>query len=105
LIYCLLDGKECIEFWHLKAAVVLWDYCSESARWAFKEYQFTRNTQRLLVALEKGPLTLAQVSKDVFRGNLLREDIEAALSDIEDRIIINTHPTRGRNATVISLRR
>ena len=30
LIYCLLDGKECIEALHLQAAEALWSYCSES---------------------------------------------------------------------------
>ena len=104
LIYCLLDGKECIEVSHLQAAEALWNYCSESARWAFMEFQFSRNAQKLLAALENGPLTLAQISRDVFRGNLARGQIEAALREIEDRIIIETRATNGRDATVISLR-
>jgi hypothetical protein len=68
------------------------------------EFQFSRNAQRLLAALEKGPLTLARISKDVFRGNLLRTEIEAALREIEDRIISRTRATTGRDATVISFR-
>jgi len=104
LIYCLLDGKECIELSHLQAAETLWNYCSESARWAFMEFQCSRNAQRLLAALEKGPLTLARISKDVFRGNLEQARVEAALHEIEDRIIIERHATRGRDATAISLR-
>jgi hypothetical protein len=39
LIYCLLDGRECIEALHLQAAEALWNYCSESARWAFNGVQ------------------------------------------------------------------
>ncbi len=95
LIYCLLDGKECIEISHLQAAEALWNYCSESAHWSFMESQFSRNAKKLFAALENGPLTLARISRDVFTGNLPREDIEAALSEIEDRIIIDTHPTPG----------
>ena len=104
LIYCLLDGKECIEVSHLRAAEALWNYCSESARWAFIEFQFSRNAQRLLAALENGPLTLTQMSTAVFRGNLLRTQIEAILSEIEDRIVIEKRATAGREATAISLR-
>ena len=105
LIYCLLDGKECIEISHLHAAEALWNYCSESAHWSFMESQFSRNAQKLLVALENEPLTLTQISTAVFRANLPRTQIEAILSEIEDRIIIEAHPTAGRDATVISLRR
>jgi hypothetical protein len=104
LIYCLLDGGECIQVSHLQAAEALWNYCSESARWAFVEFQFSRNAQKLLAALESGPLALAQISKDVFRGNLEQARIEAALHEIKDRTIIVRHATRGRDATVISLR-
>jgi hypothetical protein len=48
--------------------------------------------------------TLARVSKDVFRGNLEQARIEAALHEIEDRIIIERQATTGRDATVISIR-
>ena len=74
LIYCLLDGKECIEVSHLQTAEALWNYCSESARWAFME--LSQNAQKLLAAVENRSLTLTQISKDVFRGNLDQARIE-----------------------------
>jgi hypothetical protein len=83
LIYCLLDGKERVEVPHLQAAEALWNYFSESARWAFMEFQFSRNAQRLMAALENGQLTLARISQDVFQGNLRRTQIRAALSRLK----------------------
>jgi hypothetical protein len=71
---------------------------------AFIESQFSRNAQKLLIALEMGPLTLTQISIDVFRRNLAREQIEVALREIEDRIIYEERVTKG-DATIVSLRR
>jgi hypothetical protein len=35
VIYALLDGSPCIDVEHLKAAVAVWDYAEQSARYVF----------------------------------------------------------------------
>jgi len=68
------------------------------------EFQLSRNAQKLLASLENRSLALAEISTDVFQRNLPQRQIEAVLREIEDRIVIEKHATKGRDATVISLR-
>jgi len=104
LVYSLLDGGEHIALSHLKAAEAVWKYCSESARWAFMESRFSKNAQSILNALDQGPLSLAQISRDVFNKNVNRNQISDCIREIENEIIIEKQTTGGRDATVISLR-
>lgn len=104
LVFSLLDGGEHIALVHLKAAEAVWKYCSESARWAFMESRFSRNAQSILNALEQGPLSLAQISRDIFNKNVNRDQIADCIREIENETIIEKQTTGGRDATVISLR-
>ena len=104
LVYSLLDGGEHIALSHLKAAESVWNYCSESARWAFMESRFSRHAHSVLNALAQGPMTLSRISVDVFKGNVHRNEIEECIREIGNEITITKQPTGGRDATVISLR-
>ena len=105
LIYCLLDGQECIEALHLQAAEALWSYCSESARWAFMEFRFSRHAQLILDAISEGPLTLTQLSDKVFKRNLTHAQIHEAMREIAEFIGIEKQKTAGRDAVLVSLKR
>ena len=104
LVFALLDGGEHIALSHLKAAEAVWDYCSASAQWAFMESRFTRPAVRILNSLEQGPLTLKQISCDVFQRHASTAEIEGYIREIESLLVITKQPTGGRDATVISLR-
>ena len=68
------------------------------------ESRFSRHAQGILNALGQGPLTLAQISREVFSNNANRNEIEACIQEIETLITMEKHPTGGRDATVFSLR-
>ena len=104
LIFSVLDGAEEIALAHLQAAEAVWNYCSESARWAFMESRFSRHAQGILNALGQGPLTLAQISREVFSNNASQNEIEECLREIESLITVEKKTTGGRDATVIALR-
>jgi len=104
LVFSLLDGGEQITLPHLEAAEAVWNYCSESARWAFMESRFSRHAQGILNALGQGPLTLAQISREVFSNNASQNEIEECLREIESLITVEKKTTGGRDATVFSLR-
>jgi hypothetical protein len=105
LIYCLLDGGSEIGIQHLKAAEALWGYCSESARWAFMEFRFSRHAQLILDAISEGPLTLTQLSDKVFKRNLTHAQIDEAMREIAELIGIEKRKTAGRDAVLVSLKR
>ena len=83
LIFCLLDGKKTIELPHLKAAKAVWDYCCASARWAFEEFQFSPNANKLTAALSHESMTIAETSHKVFLRNLSRMEINDVIDEIE----------------------
>jgi hypothetical protein len=83
LIFCLLDGKKTIELPHLKAAKAVWDYCCASARWAFEEFQFSANANKLIAALSHESMTIAETSHKVFLRNLSRMEINDVIDEIE----------------------
>ena len=104
LVFALLDGGEHIGLPHLKAAHAVWNYCSASAQWAFMESRFSRPAGRILNILEQGPLTLKQISCDVFQRHASTAEIEGYIREIESLLLITKQPTGGRDATIISLR-
>ena len=93
LIFCLLDGKKTIELQHLKAAKALWDYCCDSARWAFEDFQFSPNATKLIAALSHEDMTIAAASNNVFRRNLSRMEINDVIDEIESVLVPPKLPT------------
>jgi hypothetical protein len=81
-IYALLDCSATVEVDHLRAALALWRYCEDSARWIFGTGTGNKNADRILAALmvagEKG-LTKEQITADVFKRNVPGFDIDEAL--------------------------
>jgi hypothetical protein len=90
LIYCLLDGGLHISLEHLKAAEAVWNYCRDSARWAFKESLYSRDAAKLLAALDGGELDYSTIHKNVFRNNATREEIASALEEIASQIVVES---------------
>ena len=104
LIFCLLDIAEKIEAKHIQAAKAVWDYCSQSARWAFEESQFSKDAQRILAALQDGPKTKTQITHGVFQRHITAGELDAALKEIEKLISDEKRETGGKPLTIYSLK-
>jgi hypothetical protein len=79
LIYALLDGCEQIKLVHLKAAIALWQYCADSARYIFGDVIGDPLTDELLRALRsRGEMTRTEI-RDHFKRNKDSAKIDTAL--------------------------
>jgi hypothetical protein len=81
-IYALLDCSATVEVNHLRAALALWRYCEDSARWIFGTGTGNKNADRILAALkaagQKG-LTRLQITNEVFNRHATKFEIDGAL--------------------------
>jgi hypothetical protein len=82
MIYALLDCSTTVEEQHLRAALALWRYCEESARWIFESGTGNKSADRILAALkvagEQG-LTKWQITTNVFNRHATKFEIDEAL--------------------------
>jgi hypothetical protein len=105
LLFALLDESETVDKEHLQAACAVWEYCSQSARWAFEEMRFSPDAQTIINGLKKsGSLSLTEINSNLFRGNRKADKIKKALEEIAPFIVTEAQPTNGRSVKVISLR-
>ena len=104
LLFCLMDLSEHIEVEHLQAAKAVWDYCFQSARWAFEEFEYSKAARDILEALQGGSLTRTQISHGVFKKHIKEGELDAALKEIENKILIEIEPTKGKSRTIYSLK-
>jgi hypothetical protein len=82
-VYALADGARGIDVEHLNAALALWRYCFDSARFIFGESLGDRVADDLRIALvEAGAtgLTRAEMSTEVFGRNRSASEIARALA-------------------------
>jgi len=104
LIYTLLDCSATIGHEHLEAALAVWRYSADSARWIFGDSLGDPTADEIWSAAKERPggLTRTEVS-DMFSRNKKRREIERALGVLEDagRLRRETRqPNRGRSAEV-----
>jgi hypothetical protein len=80
-IYALLDKSQLIRPEHHNAAMAMWKYCEESARWIFGTSTGDRNADRILAALRHAPndMTKTEISSEVFNRHASSADIDEAL--------------------------
>jgi hypothetical protein len=80
-VYALLDKSHSIRPEHHEAAMALWRYCEQSARWIFVTGTGDRNADKILRALRhaQNGMTKSEISTDVFNGHASRADIDEAL--------------------------
>jgi len=98
-IYALLDKSKTIREEHLLAALALWDYSEESARYIFGDATGDLVADRILPAMKASTtgLTRTEISNLFFRHKD-REKIDLALSILESRglICMVKEDTKGR---------
>lgn len=104
VIYAMLDCSSVVTASHLKAALAVWQYCEDSARYIFGEKLGDPTADTILAALRtsEGGLTREQIRSDVFGRNKSAEEITRALRHLLDRRLVVSErvETGGRPAEV-----
>ena len=98
MLYALLDGQNVISLDHLEAAIEFWKYCQQSVNVIFQGRQLDSTAQKLLEAMQKGPMTGTEMHA-LFSNNISRERLETALSELiasGSVECIERHGTKGR---------
>jgi hypothetical protein len=85
-IYALLDKSRFIRPEHHEAAMALWRYCEQSARWIFGTSTGDRKADKILTALRYAPagMTKTEISADVFNRHASSAEIDGALRLLYD---------------------
>ena len=80
-IYALLDKSRLIRREHLEAAIALWEYCDQSARWIFGTTTGDRNADKILRTLHHSPkgMTKTEISAEIFSRHTPSAEIDEAL--------------------------
>ncbi len=83
LIYALLDGSDNVRLPHLKAALALWDYCEQSARFIFAGLESDLTSQKIMEALEEsgGKLDTSGLYK-FFGNHISKRKMTVALNNL-----------------------
>lgn len=84
-IYALLEHSEEVKQVHLEAALALWQYCEDSARYIFAEgLVLSNNAQKLYDALCKaGKVGLTRTAQfGVFNSNLAAKELDTLTSEL-----------------------
>lgn len=94
LIYAMLDQSEHIEVRHIMAAVAVWDYSRQSVRYVFGDRLGNPIADRILDALQDGPLTQTDIT-NLFGRNERAARIHRALSELVEAgmVVSSKHPT------------
>jgi hypothetical protein len=83
-LFALLDGSAEVGPPHLMAALALWEYCEDSARYVFGNRLGNPDAEKLLAALKDKPegLTQRDIMVDVFKRNKTTAAVAAMLSEL-----------------------
>ena len=87
------------------AALAMWDYCEESARFIFGDSLGYPEADRILGELRANPQGLTRTNiRDIFGRNRSESEIEAALRCLSERSLAarQTRETGGRSGEVWS---
>ena len=103
LIYALLDEKNTISTAHLRAALAIWDYAADSAKYIFGSATGDPIQDEILKGLNKNPdgLSRTEISR-LFKGHQKSERITRVLDQLESmgRVEKEDVKSDGRNAEV-----
>lgn len=107
LIYAVLDDSERIRVAHLKAALALWQYCSEPALYIFGDSTGDPVADGIVNALRGGAMTRTQI-RDLFKRHQSSSRIDLALETLRKsgRVRVETKssgPGGGRPSEVWAL--
>ena len=96
-IFAVLDAQTEIRREHLEAALAVWQFCEDSAKYIFGEKIGSKTADTILDALRQteNGLTRTAIHNDIFQKNLNAKEIKAALQILVDADLIEsqTQPT------------
>jgi predicted transcriptional regulator len=97
LVYALLDSADEIQAGHLQAALALWNYCRDSARYIFGGREADPIAERVLSALGTGPVTATELHR-ALGNHVSKTRLQTALSDLlaSGRVVEDKESTKGR---------
>jgi len=98
-IFALLDGKAEIEREHLEAALAVWQYAEDSARYIFGARIGDKNAEIILNALRESVFGLTRTEiRDLFDRHLTKEKIDSALQTLLENglVEVRREDTKGR---------
>jgi hypothetical protein len=80
-IYALLDKSKLIRPEHHHAAMAVWRYCEQSAKWIFGTSTGDRNADKIVAALRhaRDGMTKTEINIEVFNRHVSSADIDEAL--------------------------
>lgn len=82
LTYAVIDASPVISTHHLNAAVAVWDYCDESAKYLFGDSQPNPLEGRIVEALRAGPQSTTELHR-ALSGHVSATSLRAALESLE----------------------
>lgn len=99
-IFAVLDGQSVIGVEHLEAALAVWQFCEDSAKYIFGERIGNKNADALLDALRdaENGLTRTEIYTDVFQKNLNAKEITKALRILLEMNLIESRKEQTENA-------
>lgn len=107
LLYALLDCSKKIEIVHLNAAMALWKYCEDSAKYIFGEKFGNPTVDRILSeikSIKPGGLTKTQIHQ-LFGNNKRSSEIDNAIAELLQFNLVKPrkNKTKGRPEIVYEL--
>ena len=100
VLFAVLDCSPVIREAHLQAALAVWEYCGESARYAFGERLGDPLLDKLAAGLKASGvqgLSRTQIHGDIFQRNQSGERIAAALVRLEEMGLARKIPREGES--------
>jgi DNA-binding transcriptional ArsR family regulator len=102
MIYALLDESGVMKEVHLKAALEVWRYCEDSARYIFGDALGDDTADAIMHELRREELTRTQIYRDVFSKNKSSFEITRALDVLErERLVRSREEGKGRQKTEV----
>jgi hypothetical protein len=100
VLFAVLDRSPVIREPHLRAALAVWEYCGESARYAFGERLGDPLLDRLAAGLKASGaqgLTRTQIHGEIFQRNQPAERIATLLTRLEEMGLARKIPREGES--------
>jgi hypothetical protein len=95
-VYALLDCSTTVALRHLTAALAVWEYCDESARFVFGDSVGERTADTILQALRANAygLTRQEINEKLFGKNKRSEEISRALRVLAEHSLARAEEQR-----------
>lgn len=105
-LYALLDCSDIIRLEHLEAALAVWQYCEDSAKYIFGMSSGDKVADEIFTALQSSEAGLSKTEiSNIFNRNRTAKEIEAALQNLLEleRIKKVEEKTQGRPREVFAV--